>query len=157
MASSVAPRKRTLASFAASRTPRRPCGSAHRSRCRAWDGVRDATRFGPPPPQSGAFGMDAYAEAGDDWLTVNVWSPDLRGALPVMVWIQGGAYTFGMSGLPEYDGSTLARDGVVLVTFNYRVGLEGFGYVDGTPANRGLLDQVAALEWVQRQHHGVRR
>lgn len=117
---------------------------------RAWDGVRAATRFGPPPPQSGAFGMDALAEQGDDWLTVNVWSPDLHGALPVMVWIQGGAYMFGMSGLPEYDGGNLARGGVVVVSFNYRVGLEGFGYVEGTSANRGLLDQVAALEWVQR-------
>lgn len=115
----------------------------------AWTGVRDATRFGPPPPQSQAFGMDARVEEGDDWLTVNVWSPGLSGRLPVMVWIHGGAYTFGMSSLPEYDGSNLARDGVVVVTFNYRVGLEGFGYVDGTPPNRGLLDQVAALEWVR--------
>jgi para-nitrobenzyl esterase len=116
---------------------------------RAWDGARESTRFGPPPPQSGMFGMDALVGAGDEWLTVNVWSPDLSGGLPVMVWIQGGAYMFGMSGLPEYDGSNLAHGGVVVVTFNYRVGLEGFGYVDGTPANRGLLDQVAALEWVQ--------
>jgi para-nitrobenzyl esterase len=114
-----------------------------------WSGVRDATRFGPPPPQSGAFGMDAVAENGDDWLTVNVWSPGLGGRRPVMVWIQGGAYALGMSGLPEYDGATLARGGVVLVTFNYRVGLEGFGFVPGTPANRGLLDQVAALAWVR--------
>ncbi len=115
----------------------------------AWDGVREATRFGPPPPQSGAFGMAAMAGVGADWLTVNVWSPDLGGGLPVMVWIQGGAYAFGWSGLPEYDGGTLARGGVVVVTFNYRVGLEGFGYVPGTPVNRGLLDQVAALEWVR--------
>jgi para-nitrobenzyl esterase len=115
----------------------------------AWDGVRPATTFGPPPPQSGFFGMDALGMQGDDWLTVNVWSPDVSGGLPVMVWIQGGAYAFGMSGLPEYDGSNLAHGGVVVVTFNYRVGLEGFGYVAGTPANRGLLDQVAALEWVQ--------
>jgi para-nitrobenzyl esterase len=93
--------------------------------------------------------MDALVEDGDDWLTVNVWSPDLGGGLPVMVWVQGGAYRFGMSGLPEYDGTHLARDGVVVVTFNYRVGLEGFGFFEGTPANRGLLDQVAALEWVQ--------
>ena len=114
-----------------------------------WAGVRQATSFGPPPPQSGFFGMDALAEDGDDWLTANVWSPDVSGGLPVMVWIQGGGYAFGMSGLPEYDGSNLARGGVVVVTFNYRVGLEGFGYVEGTPANRGLLDQVAALEWVQ--------
>jgi para-nitrobenzyl esterase len=55
-----------------------------------------------------------------------------------------------MSGLPEYDGSNLARGGVVVVTFNYRVGLEGFGYLEGKPANRGLLDQLAALEWVQK-------
>ncbi|MDN5766536.1 MAG: carboxylesterase family protein [Humibacillus sp.] len=115
----------------------------------AWDGAREATRFGPPPPQSGALGTDALAEEGDDWLTVNVWSPDLHAGLPVMVWIQGGGYAFGMSGLPEYDGTNLARGGVVVVTFNYRVGLEGFGYVEGTPPNRGLLDQVAALEWVQ--------
>jgi para-nitrobenzyl esterase len=93
--------------------------------------------------------MDALAHAGDDWLTVNVWSPDLVGALPVMVWIQGGGYVFGTSGLPEYDGSNLAHDGVVVVTFNYRVGLEGFGFFEAWPANRGLLDQVAALGWVQ--------
>lgn len=116
---------------------------------RAWSGARDATRFGPPPPQSAAFGMDTLTEDADEWLTVNVWSPDLTGRRPVMVWIQGGAYAFGMSGLPEYDGATLARGGVVIVTFNYRVGLEGFGFVPGTPANRGLLDQVAALVWVR--------
>lgn len=115
----------------------------------SWDGVRDATSFGPPPPQPSALGMDALAEAGDEWLTVNVWTPDSGGGLPVMVWIQGGAYTFGTSGLPEYDGSVLAGGGVVVATFNYRVGLEGFGLVEGYPVNRGLLDQVAALEWVQ--------
>ena len=53
------------------------------------------------------------------------------------------------SGLPEYDGGRLARDGVVLVTFNYRVGVEGFAHIEGAPANRGLLDQVAALGWVR--------
>ncbi|MCF3102085.1 carboxylesterase/lipase family protein [Streptomyces roseoverticillatus] len=121
---------------------------------RAWDGVREAVSYGPPPPQGGHFGMDALAReaAGDDWLTVNVWSPDPGpgAGLPVMVWIQGGAYTIGMSALPEYDGGRLARDGgVVVVTFNYRVGLEGFGHIEGAPANRGLLDQVAALEWVR--------
>ncbi|GAA1914154.1 carboxylesterase family protein [Streptomyces durmitorensis] len=123
-----------------------------------WDGVRAARSYGPPPPQGGHFGMDALAQEvpGDDWLTVNVWSPepgsgaDPGAGLPVMVWIQGGAYTIGMSGLPEYDGCRLAREGgVVVVTFNYRVGLEGFGQIEGAPANRGLLDQVAALEWVR--------
>jgi para-nitrobenzyl esterase len=119
-----------------------------------WTGVREALAFGPPPPQGGHFGMDARAQeaTGDDWLTVNVWSPDPGpdAGLPVMVWIQGGAYVIGMSGLPEYDGGRLARDGgVVVVTFNYRVGVEGFAELEGAQANRGLLDQVAALEWVR--------
>jgi para-nitrobenzyl esterase len=116
----------------------------------AWDGTRDASSYGPPPPQSGAFGMDALAESAEGWLTVNVWTPDLAATLPVMVWIQGGGYLFGRSDLPEYDGGRLARDGgVVVVTFNYRVGIEGFAQIEGAPANRGLLDQVAALEWVR--------
>ena len=117
---------------------------------RPWHGVREALAFGPPPPQADAFGMNQLA-GGDDWLTLNVWSPDPSpdAALPVMVWIHGGAYAIGTSGLPEYDGARLAGDGVVLVTFNYRVGVEGFAHIEGVPANRGLLDQVAALEWVR--------
>ena len=118
-----------------------------------WPGVRPATAFGPPPPQSAALGPTVGAGGdpadGEDWLTVNVWTPDPDGRRPVMVWIQGGAYAFGTSGRPEYDGAVLAGSGVVLVTFNYRVGLEGFGLVPGTPPNRGLLDQVAALTWVR--------
>ncbi|ATL32647.1 Putative carboxylesterase [Streptomyces formicae] len=121
---------------------------------RGGGGTRDAVAFGPPPPQAGVFGMDALARAsaGDDWLTVNVWSPDAApgAGLPVLVWIQGGAYVIGMSGLPEYDGGRLAREGgVVVVTFNYRVGIEGFARIEGAPDNRGLLDQVTALEWVR--------
>jgi len=118
---------------------------------RSWSGPREALAFGPPPPQSaaGGAGGPAVPAGPDEWLTVNVWSPDVEGHLPVMVWIQGGAYLFGTSGLPEYDGRVLAAHGVVLVTFNYRVGFEGFGLVEGRPANRGLLDQVALLEWVR--------
>ncbi|GHE00173.1 carboxylesterase/lipase family protein [Streptomyces alanosinicus] len=120
-----------------------------------WDGVREAYAFGPPPPQENGF-VDRAAQLplpqGDDWLTVNVWTPDPdpSAARPVMVWIYGGAFKLGHSGQPGYDAQHLARAGdVVLVTLNYRVGMEGFALWDGAPANRGLLDQVAALEWVQ--------
>ncbi|GAA3300583.1 carboxylesterase/lipase family protein [Dactylosporangium vinaceum] len=116
-----------------------------------WDGVREAVAFGPPPPQPDPFGRGETRAEGAEWLTVNVWSADPgRGAnLPVMVWIQGGGYTFGAASSPEFDGHRLARDGVVVVTFNYRVGFEGFAQIAGAPANRGLLDQVAALAWVR--------
>jgi para-nitrobenzyl esterase len=120
---------------------------------RGWEGVREAVAFGPSVPQTDLLGRDGSAQVGgDDWLTVNVWSPDLdRGAKrPVLVWIYGGGYAFGASSRPEYDGERLARDGqVVVVTFNYRLGVEGFAQIAGAPSNRGLLDQVAALEWVR--------
>jgi para-nitrobenzyl esterase len=115
-----------------------------------WVGTLEALSYGPPPPQSGLLGTDTLAGAAEGWLTVNVWTPDLAASLPVMVWIQGGGYLFGTSGLPEFDGGRLAREGeVVVVTLNYRVGIEGFALIEGAPANRGLLDQVAALEWVR--------
>jgi para-nitrobenzyl esterase len=122
---------------------------------RGWDGVRNAYAFGPPPPQeAGIQGRTGVLDAptGDDWLTVNVWTPDPDPAArrPVMVWIYGGAYKLGHSGSPGYDARRIARDGdLVVVTLNYRVGVEGFARIDGAPANRGLLDQVAALEWVR--------
>ena len=121
---------------------------------RPWDGVREAATFGPPPPQSG-FLTTPMAPAApdadpDDWLTVNVFSPDLGAAgLPVMVWIYGGAYRFGASSLLGYDGTSLARQNVVVVTFNHRIGVEGYAYLPGVPANRALLDQMAALHWVR--------
>ncbi len=120
-----------------------------------WAGVRAAVSFGPPPPQPAAFGMGGPASASEDWLTVNVWSPDpAPGAgLPVLVWIPGGAYVIGAANFPEYDGGRLAAGGVVVVTLNYRLGIEGFAQIDGAPANRGLLDQVAALQWV---HDNIR-
>ncbi|MFI6504754.1 carboxylesterase/lipase family protein [Nonomuraea typhae] len=117
---------------------------------RGWDGVRPAVAYGPPPPQSGVLGA-ARGSAGDDWLTLNVWTPDPDPAagLPVMVWIPGGGYAVGSSGLPEYDAGRLAGSGTVVVTLNYRLGIEGFAQIEGAPPNRGLLDQVAALEWVR--------
>src|SRR3984885_4282577 len=121
---------------------------------RGWDGTRDATAFGPPPPQSAYAVTPAPAPAPgtdpDDWLTVNVFTPDPGAAgLPVMVWIYGGAYRSGTSSLPGYDGTRFAQQNVVLVTFNHRVGVEGYAQLPGAPANRGLLDQVAALRWVR--------
>ena len=118
-----------------------------------WSGVRTAFTFGPPPPQPGLFGgaQPAQENAGDGWLTLNVWTPDpaQRAGLPVMVWIPGGGYVIGASSRPEFHGGRLAAGGVVVVTLNYRLGIEGFAQLDGAPANRGLLDQVAALEWVR--------
>jgi len=120
---------------------------------RPWDGVREAAAFGPPPPQSGSVPTPPPSAPGsdpDDWLTVNVFSPDLGAAgLPVMVWIYGGGYRSGAASHPGYDGTLLARQNVVVVTFNHRVGVEGYAYLPGVPANRALLDQVAALRWVR--------
>ncbi|WP_265562746.1 carboxylesterase/lipase family protein [Streptomyces hygroscopicus] len=122
-----------------------------------WAGVRDAGAFGPTPPKppySEAFAryLSDPVIAGDDCLNLNVWTPELGpGArLPVMVWIHGGALTRGSSAVPVYDGSAFARDGVVLVSFNYRLGVEGYGLFPDTPPNPGLHDQLAALEWVHR-------
>jgi carboxylesterase type B len=120
----------------------------------AWDGVRDCTAFGSPPPQlPPAPGVPPLwrPELGLDHLTLNVCTPDLGAAgLPVMVWIHGGLWKHGASSMPQYDARALAGRGVVVVTLDYRVGFEGFGHIPGVPDNRGLRDQVAALEWVRR-------
>ncbi|MBP2707886.1 carboxylesterase family protein [Microbispora sp. RL4-1S] len=127
-----------------------PLRFAAPQRVRGWDGVRPAVAYGPPPPQSGLLGA-SQETTGDDWLTLNVWTPapDPAARLPVMVWIPGGGYAMGDSSLPEYDAGHLAASGTVVVTLNYRLGIEGFAQIDGAPANRGLLDQVAALQWVR--------
>ncbi len=122
-----------------------------------WDGVRSAASFGPSPPQTTRLpsgSEPASADPSPDCLTLNVWTPDPSAGLPVMVWIYGGAYLLGSSDQPVYDGSHLAREGVVLVTLNYRLGAEGFASLEGAPENRGLLDQVEALKWVQENIAG---
>src|SRR5262249_7377194 len=88
--------------------------------------------------------------AGDEWLNLNVWTPDPDAAgLPVMVWIHGGAFANGNSAIPIYDGHAFGRDGVVLVSINYRLGVDGLALLPDAPATRGLLDQMAALEWIR--------
>jgi len=117
-----------------------------------WDGVRDATAFGPRAPQAAFPGMPraATAAGSGEWLTVNVWTPEVDGKeLPVLVWIHGGAYLFGSAADDGYDGGRFARAGAVFVSCNYRLGTEGFAQIPGVPANRGLLDAVAALRWVR--------
>src|SRR3984885_79956 len=117
-----------------------------------WEGVRDATAFGPRAPQAPFPGMPAEPASEDtgDWLTLNVWTPDVAAkTLPVLVWIHGGAYLFGSAADDGYDGSRFARAGAVFVSCNYRLGVEGFAQIPGAPANRGLLDAVAALRWVR--------
>ncbi|WP_159573509.1 carboxylesterase/lipase family protein [Curtobacterium sp. 18060] len=120
-----------------------------------WDGVRDTLEAGPGAPQllDPDDPLDNYfnpSTIGEDCLTLNVWSPEPGSAgLPVMVWIHGGGYVSGGSTAPAYDGSTFARDGVVYVSINYRLGIDGFAHFDGTTDNRGLRDQIAGLTWVR--------
>jgi para-nitrobenzyl esterase len=125
------------------------------ARPEAWEGVRDALAYGPTvpkPPYPKPYDelIPEPVIAGEDCLNLNVWTPDPgRAGLPVMVWIHGGAFVNGSSAVPLYAGDRFARDGVVCVTINYRLGCEGFLFLDGASPNRGLLDQIAALEWVQ--------
>ncbi|HYB30043.1 MAG TPA: carboxylesterase family protein [Solirubrobacteraceae bacterium] len=121
-----------------------------------WKGIRDATQFAPSCPQP----VSPFLPPGplsDDCLYLNVYTPTLRGDTdrPVLVWIHGGGFT--EDGARNYDGSKLAADGTVVVTINYRLGALGFlahpalATRPGGPAgNYGLMDQQAALRWVQR-------
>jgi len=119
-----------------------------------WDGVRDALDYGPTAPKGSYLApfdqlLPEPAFPGDDYLNLNVWTPDpSAGSLPVIVWLHGGSFVNGSGAVPTYDGTPFARDGVVLVTINYRLGAEGFMTLAGAPDNRGLRDQIAALEWV---------
>ncbi|WP_413099169.1 carboxylesterase family protein [Streptomyces sp. Inha503] len=88
---------------------------------------------------------------GEDYLTLNVWTPGTDGNAPVMVFVHGGAFLSGTGQAPVYDGTSFARDGVVLVTLNYRLGALGWLDLPDAPRNRGLLDVLAALRWV-REH-----
>jgi len=128
---------------------------------KAWSGERAADDFGPScmqptPPRNLPQGSKA-AQLSEDCLTLNVWAPADAAHVPVMVWIHGGGNTNGSSADIYYDGSAFARDGAILVSLNYRLGVFGFF---AHPAfarehasdegNFGLWDQIAALRWVKR-------
>ncbi|MBK6651361.1 MAG: carboxylesterase family protein [Betaproteobacteria bacterium] len=127
-----------------------------------WEGERSAKEWGPRCMQSSRLGnLDPLNKRMDeDCLYLNIWTPAKSEveSLPVMIWIHGGSNTNGAGSQPEYDGSALARKGVVLVTINYRLDVFGFlAHPDLTAesggkssGNYGLLDQIAALQWVQK-------
>ncbi len=128
----------------------------------AWEGVRDATAFGSPCPQPPYPPLEALgADMSEDCLTLNVYTPADRAddaRLPVLVYIHGGGFRNNSMENPGFDGhSFVAEQDIVVVTFNYRVARHGFfghpalGSPAGEPiGNYGFLDQIAALEWVQR-------
>jgi para-nitrobenzyl esterase len=126
-----------------------------------WEGVRNATKRGPAAPQppsalEGALGGQQGAQ-GEDCLSLNITTPGLDGARPVLVWINGGAVDGWSGSVPWYDGESFARNGdVVVVSINYRLGALGFlhvghllgeAYADSGSA--GIADQITALEWVR--------
>ncbi|MDN5570418.1 MAG: carboxylesterase family protein [Propionibacteriaceae bacterium] len=120
-----------------------------------WEGVLDATAPGATPQRRPFAEVTSIPEPsfpGDSTLNVNVFTPrpgepDAR--LPVLVWIHGGGYKAGSPSSPWYDGAAFNRDGVVTVSVSYRLGFDGFGFIEGAPGNRGFLDQAAGLAWVR--------
>ncbi len=120
----------------------------------AWDGERTATEHGPTAAQSAypapmGSVLPSSVDPGDDYLNASVWTPEGADSLPVLVRIHGGAFVRGANSVVTYDGSAFARDGVVVVGINYRLGVPGFAVLEGAPTNLGLRDQIAALEWVR--------
>ena len=129
-----------------------------------WTGMRDARRFGAACPQ-GPEHKEAWAQVGpmsEDCLFLNVWRPARAGKYPVMVFLHGGGFTYGAAGVPLYDGAGLAARGAVIVTVNYRLGRLGFFAhpaltredPTGLLGNYGVMDQIAALQWVKRNIAG---
>lgn len=133
-----------------------------------WEGVRDASRFSSIAPQHSNFMGTLYGDEffrcaepiSEDCLYLNIWTPAVTHdeKLPVLFWVHGGALMGGYGFEPEFDGEAFCREGIILVTINYRLGILGFynhpelsaespRHISG---NYGHLDQVAALKWVKR-------
>jgi para-nitrobenzyl esterase len=128
----------------------------------AWSGMRQTTSFVHDCMQTSSPNSGLTVTPSEDCLYLNVWRPQNSNGknLPVMVWIYGGAYVTGGTSMPHYDGTQFAKEGVVLVTLNYRLGRFGFfahpaltaaaAQSGETVANYGYMDQIAALKWVQK-------
>ncbi len=126
-----------------------------------WRGVREATSFGPACYQPANDPSSIYAgkdlPTSEDCLSLNIWAPTKATRAPVFVWIHGGALLTGSSADALYDGTVLAKHGLVVVSINYRLGALGFlahpglsaESSQGVSGNYGLLDQIAALQWVR--------
>lgn len=126
-----------------------------------WQDVRDASAYGAacpqPLPRTETLYSQSVGELSEDCLTLNVWAPADASNAPVLVWIHGGALVGGASGQAMYDGTHLAGEGLVVVSVNYRLGILGWlahpglsaESPDGVSGNYGLMDQIAALEWVR--------
>lgn len=125
-----------------------------------WEGMRSAIEFGPRCMQGRIFNDMVFRDPGpsEDCLTLNVWAPADAKKLPVMVWMYGGGFQAGGTSEPRQDGQNLAKQGVLVVSMNYRLGVFGFLALPQLAAespknaagNYGLMDQTAALEWVYR-------
>lgn len=133
-----------------------------------WTGVKKCDSFGPSPMQAKPAPFSMWSEEflipaapiSEDCLYLNVWTGAKSSAekRPVMVWIYGGGFNSGGSGVPIYDGESFAKKGIVFVSINYRVGVFGFlahpelsrESGKNTSGNYGLMDQIAALQWVQK-------
>ncbi|MFB7220146.1 carboxylesterase/lipase family protein [Streptomyces sp. NPDC002596] len=119
-----------------------------------WAEPLDATAYGPTAQRRPFAEVTTIPEPsipGAGVLNLNVFTPDVAPAepLPVLVWIHGGGYVAGSAASPWYDGAAFNRDGVVLVSIGYRLGIEGFLHLEDAPDNRGVRDWIAALEWVR--------
>ena len=116
-----------------------------------WEGIKDTSKFKPIPPQAYPEDPPIDQEESEDCLYLNIWTPASDDKKrPVMFWIYGGGFLIGAGSRPRVEGKHLCVFGnVVVVTFNYRLGVLGFLNLPNIPSNLGILDQIAALTWVK--------